>query len=82
MSFPLFIFLIPYVISLIGFCLFCAFALYHLFTFGFWSKALLIMLIIFFTGSLLILATTGFIFLQIDWSASIPIFQERTFFYS
>lgn len=79
MYFPLYIFIIIYIVYLLIFCFFVFAMIYHLVRFGFKSFNAFLATFLFLGGSILILALSFKAFTSIDWRMKVEFFPGFDF---
>ena len=79
MTFPLYIILILYLIAIVFYLILSVILLYHIFRFGYWDSSTKMMVFLYFTGSLIILISTGIYVAGINWSESVSILNNMEF---
>ncbi|MDD5071127.1 MAG: hypothetical protein PHQ42_00065 [Patescibacteria group bacterium] len=76
MTFPLYIFLIIYLIFLLGWLIFSFIAIYHMFKYGFLNFTTFFTIFIYIAISILMLLFSYKYLSQIDWQMNVTIFGD------
>jgi len=76
MTFPLYIFLIIYLVFLLGWVIFSLVAIYHMLKFGFLNFTTFFIIFVYIIIAVLLLAVSYNFLNQIDWTAQISIFGD------
>ena len=81
MTFPLYIFLIIYLVFLLGWLIFSFIAIYHMFKYGFLNFTTFFTIFIYIAVSFLMVAISYKYLSQVDWQMNVTIFGNlsRTF---
>lgn len=82
MSFPLYIILIIYLLVIVIYFILSLASLYHIFRFGYWDSSTRLMTFLYFTGSLIILISTGIYIAGIDWKETVSFLENIEFNFS
>jgi len=76
MVFPLYIFLIIYLVFLFGWVIFSLVAIYHMLKFGFLNFTTFFIIFVYIIIAILLLATSYYFLNQIDWTLRFGIFDN------
>jgi len=76
MTFPLYIFLIIYLVFLLGWLIFSFIAIYHMFKYGFLNLTTFFTVFVYIVVSFLMLAVSYKYLSQVDWQTNVTLFGD------